>query len=180
MYASNNGFRSVMRMMFVATAVPMIIYASAALAQEMTTTFVGVDGEPKGSAKISSMNDGTLLTLDLAGMTEGWHGAHLHEKASCDVASKFESAGSHVSIQGERQVHGIMMASGPHAGDLPNVWVGPDGTGKAEFFTPFVLGKDLLDPNGSSLVVHASADDHKTNPSGNSGDRIACGTLVKQ
>jgi len=177
---SKSGLRYVLTMMMVAAIVPMIIYATAAIAQEMSTTFVGDDGQPKGSAKVQSISDGTLLSLDLAGLPEGWHGVHFHEKASCDVAKKFETAGSHVSIQGERQVHGMMTEPGPHAGDLPNVWVGADGIGKAQFFTPFILGKDLLDANGSSLVVHASQDDHLTDPSGNSGDRIACGTLVKQ
>lgn len=180
MHTHKTGLKNVLLLIMFAALVPMLIYATAAIAQEMSSTFVGADGEPKGTAKVESVADGTLLTLELAGLPEGWHGVHFHEKASCNVSGKFESAGSHVAIEGERQSHGIMTVTGPHAGDLPNVWIGADGTGKAQFFTPFVLGRDLLDPNGSSLVIHASADDHTTDPSGNSGDRIACGTLVKQ
>lgn len=151
---------------------------ASALAQEMTTTFVGSDGEPKGSATIAPAYNGTLVTVDLAGLPEGWHGIHFHEKGSCDITKEFSTAGDHVTEEGKR--HGVMTENGPHQGDLPNVWVNADGTGKAELFTPFVRMGDLQDPNGTALMIHAGPDDYKTQPSGNSGDRIACGPLMKK
>jgi superoxide dismutase, Cu-Zn family len=108
----------------------------------------------------------------------GWHGVHFHDKASCDYSKQFSTAGEHVMT--EKHVHGVMAEAGPHAGDLPNIWIGTDGSGRAEFYTPFITPNDLLDANGSALVVHAGADDYKTQPSGASGDRIACGPLTKK
>jgi Cu-Zn family superoxide dismutase len=149
-----------------------------ALAQEMITTLVGSDGQPKGNATITPAYNGILVHAELAGLPAGWHGMHFHEKASCDVSKQFSTAGDHVTL--ENQHHGVMVDGGPHAGDLPNIWVNDDGVGKAEFFTPLIKMTDLQDANGTSLVVHAGADDYKSQPSGNSGDRIACGPLMKK
>lgn len=165
-----------MRFLIVLAA---LFFAASAYAQELAATFVGMDGEPKGTASVSPSYGGSLLHVELAGLPEGWHGVHFHEKASCDVAAKFESAGEHV-ILNDGNVHGVMAQNGPHAGDLPNVWVDSQGEGKAEFFTPYIKPADLLDANGSAMVIHAGADDYKTQPSGGSGDRIACAPLTKK
>src|SRR5690606_25253705 len=110
---------------------------------------------------------------------EGLHGFHFHEKGICE-APDFESAGGHFNPTGAS--HGLDHEDGPHAGDLPNLEVGPDGTVKEEFFVEnltLLAGEEnsLYQEGGTSLIIHAEADDGTTQPSGNSGDRIACGVV---
>lgn len=114
-----------------------------------------------------------LVMLDTAGLPQGPHGAHVHEVAKCDPPA-FESAGAHWNWT--RKQHGHKNPKGHHAGDLGNLTVGPNGKGQATFL---VDGKDW-DPKAKgplSLVIHASPDDNLTDPNGDSGARIACGTF---
>ena len=112
-------------------------------------------------------------------LTEGTHGFHFHEKGVCE-APDFESAGGHFNPTGAS--HGLGHEDGPHAGDLPNLEVGPDGTVKEEFFVENLTLKageenSLFQDDGTALVIHAEEDDGTTQPSGDSGDRIACGVV---
>ncbi len=143
------------------------------------TSLKGLDGSDKGTADVVASPGGVMLKVSLTGVTPGWHGIHFHEKGLCEAEGKFASAGAHAAMKADDK-HGLHSHDhGPHAGDLPNIWVGADGTGKAEFFTPFIDRSKLVDADGTALVVHAAADDYKSQPAGNAGDRIACGVLSK-
>lgn len=125
---------------------------------------------------------GASLTIegDLTALPAGTHGIHFHAVGQCDAAGEFASAGAHFNPGSRR--HGLESTDGPHAGDLPNVVVGADGRVSVRLTTSRVtLGREsasLLDADGSAVVVHAAADDQRTDPSGNSGARIACGVVT--
>jgi Cu-Zn family superoxide dismutase len=111
----------------------------------------------------------------------GRHGMHIHAAGTC-TPPDFTSAGSHFNPQGKK--HGLENPEGPHAGDLPDLVVGPDGTGKAEVVATQVSleptgATTLLQPEGTALVIHANPDDQKADPAGNAGARIACGVISK-
>ncbi|HET8577524.1 MAG TPA: superoxide dismutase family protein [Methylomirabilota bacterium] len=138
------------------------------------------DGKQVAYAVLIDTAGGVRIALTGYRLPPGEHGLHLHEAGKCDPPD-FTTAGGHFNPTGKQ--HGRLNPAGPHAGDLPNLKVAPSGEGGVELTTRAVtLGPgptSLLGPNGTSLVVHASADDEKTDPSGNSGARIACGVIVK-
>lgn len=129
------------------------------------------DGKPAGKATAGGGN-GVMLVLQVAGLPPGTHGVHVHMTGKCD-APTFESAGGHWN-PAEAQ-HGLESAKGQHAGDMPNLIVKDDGRGTLAYELKGATLSGLMDGDGSAMVVHASADDQKTDPSGNSGERIACG-----
>jgi Cu-Zn family superoxide dismutase len=122
-----------------------------------------------------------LILIQLHAAPPGPHGAHLHGIGICDPADGFASAGSHIGADGA--MHGLLAVDGPHAGDLPSIDVDAEGQANVEFFNALVevlpgeLSFPLLDEDGSALVVHAKADDQRTQPGGGTGDRIACGAI---
>jgi Cu-Zn family superoxide dismutase len=110
----------------------------------------------------------------------GTHGIHFHQVGKCEGgATAFSTAGGHFNPLSKE--HGLQNPSGPHAGDAPNIVIPPDGVSKVSFSTDRVSltpgPTSLLDADGSSIVIHASADDQMSQPSGNSGGRIACGVI---
>jgi Cu-Zn family superoxide dismutase len=139
------------------------------------------NGQPVGTATFTEVAGGVRIVLDARGLPPGVKGVHIHEVGQCEPPG-FTSAGAHFN-PGRRQ-HGLMNPQGPHAGDLPNITIAPDGTGRLETMNERItLGADpntLLDANGSALVIHAAADDFMTDPTGNTGARIACGPIVKR
>jgi Cu-Zn family superoxide dismutase len=132
------------------------------------------DGQPAGRATAAEAPGGLAITLNVEGLAPGEHGVHVHTTGSCE-APKFESAGGHWNPT-ERH-HGLDNPQGHHAGDMPNLTVAADGTGKLEYTLADGTFAGLLDADGSAFVVHAMRDDQKTDPSGDSGDRIACGVF---
>ena len=130
------------------------------------------DGAAAGKATAATINGRITLTLQVQGLPPGQHGAHVHMTGKCD-APKFESAGGHWNPADAQ--HGLDAPAGQHAGDMPNHVVDDNGRGTLEYELKGATFAGLMDDDGSAMVVHASADDQKTDPSGNSGDRIACG-----
>jgi Cu-Zn family superoxide dismutase len=123
---------------------------------------------------VAKESDGKLkVTVHVAGLSAGKHGVHVHTTGKCD-APDFASAGGHWNPTAHQ--HGMNNPAGPHVGDLPNVLVGANGIGEIQFVLPGTY-EGLLDQDGAALVVHAGEDDLKTDPSGNSGGRIACGVF---
>ena len=139
----------------------------------------GPKGEEIGQALIQQVPTGVVIDIDVKGMTPGWHGVHIHEKGDCEGPG-FTSAGAHVHAA----EHGYLTMSGGEPGDLPNLWVGADGTGKAQFYSDrlSLIGAPgrvaLWDQDTAAVVIHAARDDHFTQPIGNSGARVACGKLT--
>ena len=133
------------------------------------------DGREVGRATVREVGGGLRFTVDVRDLPAGTHGAHVHTVGRCDPPD-FQSAGPHWNPTGAK--HGANNPQGPHLGDLPNLLVGADGRGTLAFTVPGATMVGLLDADGASMVVHASADDLVTDPSGNSGGRIACGAFA--
>jgi superoxide dismutase, Cu-Zn family len=133
------------------------------------------DGDQLGTARITP--DGRTRTLRISisvhGLAPGRYGIHIHAVGRCEGPA-FESAGPHWNPTARH--HGRLNPNGPHLGDLPNLEVGADGRGRISFVVAHTLAS-LLDADGASVVLHAAADDERTDPSGNSGARVACGAL---
>jgi Cu-Zn family superoxide dismutase len=144
-----------------------------------TIALTGVDGRPVGTVTLSEDANGVTIKIDASAIPAGTHGVHLHEKGLCE-GPKFESAGGHWNPESKQ--HGRDNPMGAHLGDLANFEIGEAGTATTSFLVGGVTingaANALADADGTSLVVHAKADDYKTDPSGNSGDRVACAVLA--
>lgn len=163
--------------LFLSTAACLAL-ALPALAKPAATsiTLKGATGEDIGTAILTAAPKGVLLRIEVKGLKSGWHGLHFHAKGDCSTPD-FKSAGAHTHDEDGKAVHGLLNAEANETGDLPNLWVGADGTGKAEVFTTLVTLAGLKDADGSALVIHANADDHASQPIGGAGDRVACGVI---
>ena len=142
----------------------------------LTVKMIDAKSQPVGTATLTQTPHGVLIAVDLHHLTPGAHAIHLHETGKCEPP--FKTAGGHFN-PGHKQ-HGFLVAEGAHGGDLPNLDVPVNGSVKAEFIAHGVnLDGALLDADGSALVVHAKADDYKSQPAGDAGDRVACGVIQK-
>lgn len=139
---------------------------------------ISAEGKKVGVANLSEGPDGVKISLQLFGLTPGTHALHIHQVGAC-IPPDFKSAGGHFNPEGKK--HGVKNPQGAHAGDLPNIVVGLDGTASVEMVARQVtLGRgkaSLFQPGGTALVIHAKADDDMTDPAGNAGDRVACGKI---
>ena len=178
--------------------VPLVAAGCALLAACTARTEAGVDtgaaadtptaaadlkdanGETVGTVRLAEVGGGVRVIAETRGMTPGEHGFHIHETGACEPPD-FKSAGSHFN-PGERQ-HGLLNPEGPHAGDLSNLAVDAEGRGRLSEITDRVTlspgPTSLLDADGSAIVVHAGRDDQQSQPSGESGDPIACGVVER-
>jgi Cu-Zn family superoxide dismutase len=170
--------------MLLGVAVVLLAGSAAAKKLTVTTELKDAKGQSVGTAKISggvgSGDHGVTIKLRLHGLEPGEHALHFHQNAVCE-APEFKSAGPHFNPA--KMKHGLRNPAGPHAGDLPNFKADAKGNAKATLHDERVsLGEredSLFSNGGTALVVHAKADDMKTDPAGNAGDRIACGVIKK-
>ncbi|NEW05360.1 superoxide dismutase family protein [Paenibacillus sp. SYP-B3998] len=136
-------------------------------------------GQTIGGAKLTSLPEGVRIEVQVSGLKPGAHGLHFHEKAVCE-APNFDTAGAHFNPH--KKQHGFKNPKGAHAGDLPNLIVDKQGNGKFDAITKTVVllpdkPDSLLKPGGTSIIIHEQEDDLLTDPTGNSGKRIACGAV---
>jgi Cu-Zn family superoxide dismutase len=144
-------------------------------------TLVNNQGKKVGEATLTQTPQGVKIVMTVENLPPGVHAFHIHAKGVCTLPD-FQSAGGHFNPFGKE--HGLKNPAGPHAGDLPNITVGPDGKAKVEVIAKLVTLKEgeknsLFQPGGTSLVIHAGPDDNVSDPAGNAGPRIACGAIVK-
>lgn len=161
-----------------AATLAALIAAAPALAQapeKAEAPLAAPDGKSIGAATLEATAHGVLVHVKVDGLPPGPHGIHLHAVGAC--SPDFKAAAGHVKTSDAQ--HGLRNPQGPEAGDLPNLYVGANGRGEAEFFTTLVSMDALMDADGSAVVIHANADDQMTQPIGGSGDRIACGVIKK-
>ncbi len=156
-----------------------IAYGQAS-AQTAKAELRNAQGETVGTAVLTEERQGAKITLQVSQLAPGRHGFHIHAVGKCEPPG-FTSAGGHFNPYGNK--HGLKSPNGPHAGDLPNLVVGSDGTARGEVVAALATlgpGKhSLFPPDGTALVIHADPDDEQTDPAGNAGARIACGIITR-
>jgi superoxide dismutase, Cu-Zn family len=153
--------------------------AAGAADDTATAALKNAQGQPAGTATFTQSGGFVQMKLKATGLTPGKHGIHVHETGKCE-GPDFKSAGGHFNPHGRQ--HGALNDAGTHAGDLPNLSVGADGTATLQATLHGVTlergaANSLLDKDGAALVIHAREDDQKSDPAGNSGDRVACGVI---
>jgi superoxide dismutase, Cu-Zn family len=139
---------------------------------------LGSAGTPIGSATFEQGPAGLLIRIEIGqgGLTPGWHGVHLHETGDCSDVGSYQLSGGHHGKAPD--AHGLLNPDlGPEAGDLPNVWAAADGSAGYEAFTVLTDLAPALTGDGLAIIVHASADDHRSQPIGGAGARVACGVV---
>jgi superoxide dismutase, Cu-Zn family len=140
------------------------------------TSLAAADGGARGTATVSEAAGGLQVSVQAEGLPPGAHGIHVHAVGRCE-APEFTTAGPHWNPTDRK--HGRDNPDGAHHGDLPNIQIGADGRGSLNFVIPSASFAQLFDGDGAALVVHATADDYRSDPSGNSGGRIACGVITR-
>lgn len=157
-----------------ALALPAPAFAKSPVA---TAILIDANGKTVGAATIKDVSHGLELQVKVRELDAGTKAIHLHSVGTCALP-KFVSAGPHWNP--DMKMHGKDNPMGPHAGDLPNLTVGK--TGRASYKATahgFRLtgDKGLIDADGGAVIIHASPDDYKSDPTGNAGDRIMCGVF---
>src|SRR4029077_3360604 len=157
------------------------VFAAASKARAMARLATR-DGRAAGTANFIATSHGVLIELDLKGLAPGPHAIHIHTSGNCDPKVAFTSAGPDLSFE-PTKLHGFLAPHGPHPRDLPNEFAAADGSLHASVISNAIsLGngkKSIFDRDGASLIVHAKADDYVSQPAGNSGERVACGVIIR-
>src|SRR5580692_4372745 len=154
--------------------------SSAQMAQSAHADIVNAAGQKIGTATFAAAAGAVRIDVDVTQLPPGTHGIHIHAVGKCE-GPDFKTAGGHFNPAGKK--HGKDNPEGAHNGDLLNLEVAADGHGSASLLDAAVTLGDgptsLFQPGGTAIVIHAAADDYKTDPAGNSGARIACGVIGK-
>jgi Cu-Zn family superoxide dismutase len=161
----------------IAAAVPLALGACETTGEPTggpVFALVNSAGQSVGSVRMWETPGGVTFRIAASGLPHGTHGIHVHTTGRCDTPA-FTTAGPHWNPAGNK--HGFNNPAGPHRGDLPNVTVAANGVLSEAVSLAGASFASLLDADGAALVLHAGPDDYATDPSGNSGDRIACGVL---
>lgn len=169
-----------MKALLVALIAMLVATAATAADPAATASLKDARGQPVGTATFTELGGVVKLKVSASGLSPGQHGIHIHEKGRCE-APDFKSAGGHFNPHGRQ--HGTDNEHGTHAGDMPNLEAGADGKASLQTVLHGVTlergaANSLLDADGAAIVIHAHADDQKSEPSGNSGDRVACGVVA--
>lgn len=165
-----------------------VLLVPAASAQTAGLTgsaeIINANGQPVGTATLSEDAGGAVtVQVQVQGLAnmEGLHGAHIHGVGKCETDQNFSTAGPHFNPTGSQ--HGMRNPQGPHAGDLPNVALDANGMGTLTYPNGAITLTDgpnsIFDADGSAIVIHAGEDDEVSDPAGNSGARVACGTITR-
>jgi Cu-Zn family superoxide dismutase len=168
----------------LATALTLMLLAMWGCGESAPLTaraaLVNNQGQKVGEATFTETSQGVKIAVKVENLPPGLHACHIHEKGVCATPDFMKAAG-HFNPHAKK--HGLKNPQGPHAGDLPNLHVGPDGRGTLETVNTLVTLKpgnnSLFQPEGTSLVIHANPDDDMTDPAGNAGPRIACGVIIR-
>ncbi len=157
------------------------VYAANEIKSSASADLMNAKGEKIAHAVLTQEGDGVRIAVDVKNLEPGLHAFHIHNVGSC-VAPDFKSAGPHFNPS--KKEHGLENPKGHHAGDMPNFNVPADGTAHAEVVNKEVSldasgVNSLFHEGGTALVIHAKADDGKTDPAGSAGDRVACGVITK-
>ncbi|MEZ5922009.1 MAG: superoxide dismutase family protein [Parvularculaceae bacterium] len=144
-------------------------------------------GSEIGSIAFAQGPNGVLVRVDVEGLSQGWHGIHIHQVGDCsDGAEGFKKSGGHINP--DNVMHGLLNPEGAHRADLPNLYAGADGRATAEFYRAGVTLHPseeatakglatLIDEDGFAVIIHENADDAVTQPIGGAGGRVACAAV---
>jgi Cu-Zn family superoxide dismutase len=151
--------------------------AGAVAADSAIANVVDLANNRAGTVRFSNTASGLLIRGTVSGLGIGSHAVHIHQVGQCRTPA-FATAGEH--FDRGSHTHGFKSANGPHAGDLPNIVTPGAGAYSFEMVASGLTIARLLDADGAAIVFHSAADDYLTDPSGNSGARIACGVIARQ
>ena len=162
-----------MKRSFVALLGLLLVGLPSTAGAQAKAELKDAQGKVVGTAMLNAVSGGVKIALKASGLKTGDHGFHIHAVGKCEPPA-FTSAGGHFNPGNKK--HGKKNPEGAHAGDLQNLRVGADGRGSIDVTAGGVTLKDVA---GLALVIHADSDDEKTDPTGNSGARVACGVISK-
>lgn len=160
------------------SALLLVLTALPVAAQSASAPLKNGDGKEVGSVNLSQTPHGVLINVSVKGLPPGEHAFHVHAVGKCEPP--FTSAGGHFNPGGKK--HGLLVAAGHHAGDMPNLHIPQSGDLTIEILNAAITldkGKpnSVFDADGSAVVIHAKGDDYKSDPAGDAGGRIACGVI---